>query len=465
MGVAVSVSWAWISCAVAACTVSAQGQHAFGSSGQPCWNGNAGVEFTCCTSLEGSSTRDLCFFDVFTAMACCDGSFDGLDQVFPPATEPVRSLPSGGRIFLLTSFSHDDESQWPLMRHFILHYRDHLGINPKHFMIILHSDSQNITGISRLARNLRHNYGIHYLFPDIEPYTSSRHMRMKHELLTRFVSKEDWIFQVDADELAVLPDGLTAHAHLSKLEAAGENVMFGLMLDRLASDGDIDKAPNYMTTLFEQYPLNCAVTTLLQGSDMRKVTAYKGYLRTTSGNHAVIGLSHDLAQRVKEDTGHMEALKEQVRQVYGYISDMLPLDKGQLHAIYPAGRFASIFHFKWVRGLRTKLERRKITEEYTIAQYAPILQELYISKATGLGFSFRPSSLQRLCQDVLTPALRSLSSFEFMNLFFNIKPAQVEARLNNYGARSEGEREQHLAKLLMVLVQHGVSREDDFPSV
>merc|ERR1712056_90936 len=97
--------------------------------------------------------------------------------------------------------------------------------------------------------------------------------------------------QVDADELVFFPDGLRAREALSRLDAAGENVHFGLMVDRIAADGDIDVPPGREPSLFLQYPLSCAITLLVQSSDVRKACAYRGYLRTTTGNHNVIGLN------------------------------------------------------------------------------------------------------------------------------------------------------------------------------
>merc|ERR550532_2165982 len=112
-------------------------------------------------------------------------------------------------------------------------------------------------------------------------------MRVKHEILHRHVTPDDWVMQVDADELVLLPEGRSARETLDRLDRAGENVQYGLMVDRVAANGDIDTLPPpaNSSSLFAEYPLNCALTLLVQSSDVRKACAYRGYLRTTTGNH------------------------------------------------------------------------------------------------------------------------------------------------------------------------------------
>merc|ERR1712113_749038 len=80
---------------------------------------------------------------------------------FPPALKNTRptdlkqSVAGDMHIFLLSSFSYDDVDQWPLIPHFFSHYQGSLGLEPEHFLLILHSDSRNIAGLEHMERWLR----------------------------------------------------------------------------------------------------------------------------------------------------------------------------------------------------------------------------------------------------------------------------------------------------------------------
>jgi hypothetical protein len=162
----------------------------------------------------------------------------------------------------------------------------------------------------------------------------------------------------------------SAQEVLYQLDAAGENVYYGLMVDRIAWDGNIDAPVESDSSLFTQYPFNCAVTLLVQGSDVRKATAYRGYLRTTSGNHDVLGLHETSHLAVQRRPREMQRLMALLREAFGERNHAaMPKVLG---AVLPTAYFASLYHFKWVRGLAAKLERRAKTEVYTNGQYGDL---------------------------------------------------------------------------------------------
>ena len=150
-------------------------------------------------------------------------------------------LSSGGEIFVLSAFSHDDVNQWGLIPHWMRHYATSLRLDPENFLCILHSDSKNVTGLSRMARRFWREYGVSHTFHVTEAYSSRLHWRIKLDILLEHVSDLDWVMQVDADELVFLPHSRLPYATLDNLDTLGHNVVYGLMVDRSTAEGYFDE--------------------------------------------------------------------------------------------------------------------------------------------------------------------------------------------------------------------------------
>jgi len=359
-------------------------------------------------------------------------------------------------------------------------YVDRLGLDPSRFLLLLHSDSRNLRGLSNMAAWLRREYGVIYSEPVIEPYSSKGHMLVKIDLLNRHVTDDDWVLQVDADELLVFPQGQPASEALRGLEASGYNVMYSIMVDRVAEDGSIDIVPDIASSIFDQYPLNCAVTLLMQNSDIRKANVYRGYLRTTSGNHNVLGLNHS-AMELYEDwiNRHVRGgwssrnaarlMTRLRRSIHEYLGDiafaMMPRvysrDEGRLPHLKPSPEYASAYHFKWIKGLAGKLKRRRETEHYTIGMYADLLQVL------DQGNRFVGRDLEKLCNHRelvnIGSTLRGLTSEELILLFMNARPEHVDNYMQQAGIGPAG-REAYVSGLLRATVDIGLARDNFLPT-
>lgn len=333
------------------------------------------------------------------------------------------SLSSGGSVFLLSSLSHDDVDQWSLFPHFFKHYQVSLGIRPELFLLILHSDSKNHSGLARMSQKIRAKYGVLHTYPVVDPYTARSHWEVKVRILHQHVHANDWVVQVDADELIFFPHhaSVSATVVLDHLDREGYNVQYGMMIDRIAHDGNVDQAMDPGISPFIQFPMNCLVTWLVQHSDIRKASAYRGYLRSGTGNHDIIGLNRswmerlERAHRLKGEARARKRLMALLRGAAGEeVYEQLPgRSEGRLYEVRPAPFFASVFHFKWMRGLAQKLLRRAETEEISVGQYADIREML------GQGRRFDHKTLVSLCQSEGGEAYerRALSTRELLDLF------------------------------------------------
>jgi len=214
----------------------------------------------------------------------------------------------------------------------------------------------------------------------------------------------------------------TAQEVFRELDIMKENVYYALMVDRIAPNGDIDAPPNadLGKSIFEQFPLNCAITLLLQNSDPRKACAYRGYLRTTSGNHNVIGLNETAQTLVQKDPSEHDRLLQVLEAGFGdRVYKILPKP---LKPVLPIPHFASAYHFKWIRGLAAKLERRAQTEVYTDGQYGDMRTLL------DKGHKLNQNAIKRLCgcRGCASSEPRGLSARELTMIFLNIQDEYLE---------------------------------------
>lgn len=333
------------------------------------------------------------------------------------------------RIFLLSSLSQDDRAQWPLLEHWLLHYRNTLWLFPKHFLLLLHSDSSDEVGLARRARWLWDKHGVRSVFPTLEPYSALRHMVIKWEVLQRYVTASDWVVQADSDEFVVFPGTLSASATIHDLDAAGYNTMSGLMVDRLALDGDVSAVPDSGSSIFEQYPRNCALTLVWQGSDIQKASAYKGTLRSTGGNHQVLGMNSTAFRRPTRAAELRRTIRRRLgERAYAALPESYKAHP-KLPLVSAATRFATVYHFKWIGGLREKLQRRSVTEPDSKMQYRGVVADL---SAPGSLKKELPS----YCVGVDHEA-RGLSSKELVGLFMLLTEAKLRDYLEQRGFSEE----------------------------
>lgn len=429
-----------------------------------------------CTSLE---VQQLCVVD----SGC---GFD--NRLIWTKDKCGEALPSGGEVFVLSSFSHDDQSQLRFIPVWHRHYTYTLGLKSENILLILHSDSSDSVGLEWLGRIFRGDYGVLHTYPNVQPYTSQTHWQIKMEILKAHVSPRDWVIQVDADELVFFPLNRSPLATFRNLDSAKVNAHYGLMIDRIAEDGNLDRKPRRGVSPFRSYPLTCALTLLWQSSDIRKATAYRGYLRTTSGNHGFLGLCHPNSSRsydertfargvwatAKKHSKHREAKEARIKRYnelqlrtlmekmeFRYASvpyEMLPFaELGEVCIVEQVPDFATVYHFKWVHGIEEKLKRRAETEKYTMSQYEKTRKDL------ANGHLLTPEAKSKFCtkgdfQGVEEVSPRALGARELMMLFFNIKDSHLQMMIDADGCEKRNE-ERYLTHLVARLVSNAMLHE------
>lgn len=109
----------------------------------------------------------------------------------------------------------------------------------------------------------------------------------------RFAKPDEWVVLSDLDEFQAHPEGLAAT--VAAADAAGANVVRGLMVDRVATDGQL-KPVGPQDDLWRLFPERCYITALLQRGLSYKCALVRGHLesgRTDEGlslaHHHMIG--------------------------------------------------------------------------------------------------------------------------------------------------------------------------------
>ncbi|KAF4673421.1 hypothetical protein FOL47_010573 [Perkinsus chesapeaki] len=136
----------------------------------------------------------------------------------------------------------------------------------------------------------------------------------------------DWIVHADSDQFHEIP-GNNIDSFLRSVEDEGYNAVYGNYVDRVAQDGSLPLV-SATPTIFSQFPLACDVTKKIVGIDVpQKVLAFRAFLRANRGGG-----------KVKDES---------------------------LACVYPT--LLKSHHFKWVKQVKEKLERRVETADILLA--------------------------------------------------------------------------------------------------
>ena len=204
-------------------------------------------------------------------------------------------------------YADDTSSQKALLTAFLVHYLK-MSIPASNFLGLLQVNQRHgrLSG-KKFADHLRRDFGIRHLrLVFTGRSTSNRDLELfGWSLLREHTRDEDWIIKADVDEFHAFPplagmvqnSTFDAHAYFNALNKAGVNVVNGFLVDRLASDARLRvvRPTSVADGIMDQFPLLCSVTANWRQSDVRKVVAYKAFIRTPSSHHHAYGIDELLS--------------------------------------------------------------------------------------------------------------------------------------------------------------------------
>ncbi|MBE1484993.1 glycosyltransferase family 2 protein [Plantactinospora soyae] len=126
--------------------------------------------------------------------------------------------------------------------------------------------------------------GISPALANIGPWHEHTNTRLRDEL--RALAGPGWHLLADADEFHTYPNGLVDTLH--EAASAGIGTVGGLMLDRIAIDGQL-RPWNPQQGLDRAYPLGGFLTHYLLRGDPRKIVLAHSNVPIASGNHRAPG--------------------------------------------------------------------------------------------------------------------------------------------------------------------------------
>jgi hypothetical protein len=92
----------------------------------------------------------------------------------------------------------------------------------------------------------------------------------------------DWIVWSDSDEFQGPPGSLVSLAE--EADAAGAQVVRGLLVDRVASDGSLPPLDPDLS-LWDLFPRAVLIPDAISRAERRKVAMARGWVRVSGGNH------------------------------------------------------------------------------------------------------------------------------------------------------------------------------------
>ena len=258
------------------------------------------------------------------------------------------------KIYLATCFSLDFDL--PILEHFIEHNLS-LGLPSENCLVVLNvfKDFSNL----EKGLNILKKYNI---FPkDIwcYEYESEEKWQRVHMILSKHVTKDDWVVHPDSDEFHEFPNDNLIQT-LNFCDAQKINAIQGYLIDRITEDGKLINVKS-QTNINEQFPKKINLTKLIGLSGV-KLMVYKGYLRANNGS----GQIHPQVKNITKYThGANSCLSstELSRKILGDPSDMqrVYIQEEFNESVYQAMKTQHGFfvhHFKWHGEVIEKLEQR-----------------------------------------------------------------------------------------------------------
>jgi len=174
-----------------------------------------------------------------------------------------------------------DSFRVELLNTFINYYIG-LGIKPRNILLTVQVlRSSEVDRIIKII-DLIVSKGVYYdIF--IGKWSSEALMFHQAHKLLHCTKAKDWNIVADSDEFHGYPTN-DLRTFLRHLDSENINVVNGLFLDRVSSDGSL-KALRSTSSIFAQFELGCRIHKTFRLGTPKKVMAFKGNLRINRGHH------------------------------------------------------------------------------------------------------------------------------------------------------------------------------------
>jgi hypothetical protein len=169
---------------------------------------------------------------------------------------------------------YDDYS---LLPHFIRHYRE-LGIDRFYIAADPAIAADVRRGVAHVDAVVRDDLDV------IDSFQGGA--KAVTQMRREYTGSLEWVLITDLDEFAEFERSLPETT--AKAESEGANVVRGLMVDRVSSDGSLPDIRDD-TDLWATFPRKCRLTSQLQGSVDYKGVLVRGDLEPTMAHHEFAG--------------------------------------------------------------------------------------------------------------------------------------------------------------------------------
>lgn len=274
------------------------------------------------------------------------------------------------KIYLTCCFGLDHDLV--LLERFCQHYIN-LGINPNNFLLVLNTSNNRSSNIIN-ALNLLSKYKIEPLDIWCTRYESEEKWLRVHNLLSKYVSPEDWVVHPDADEFHEIPFD-NYNLFFNSLEGTNINAGQGIQLDRLSQDFKVSNT-NYNDNIFDEFPVMTNITNAI-GCAGVKLMFYKGSFRANNGSGQIHRNCKNSVFYYHKSNTSLEStlLGKKYLLAHGNTTDCFYNLNSQYNTIKEEFNLI-VHHFKWHGQVIEKLKER--IQTYTLLNRPQVNQSVRV---------------------------------------------------------------------------------------
>jgi len=240
-----------------------------------------------------------------------------------------------------------------LLEHFINHYLD-MGIRHQNFLLVLNTFKDQDNKIKE-SEEILLKYGIKPVDIWRGEYESEEKWARINAVLTKRVTKNDWVVHPDADEFQVYPKNL--NTLITDFESLGINATQGFLIDRISADLTVKDVDRDITNkIWHQYPVNANLAPLI-GLKGVKLMIYRGNMRANNGSGEINDSCKHFVNYPYGSTGLQNfEITKRIMNIDNK-DEFMKFDDNSMNELRSFHNFFT-YHFKWNGDVMPKLEQR-----------------------------------------------------------------------------------------------------------